>query len=151
MGKGFEIQPAVKKETVRVLITTAVGVVIMWVAVFVLHQIIPETVIFDATVFTGGIGGMAVAVLNFFWMGITVQRVAATEDEKQAGSIMKLSYTRRVLMQIVWIVIALVVDKIWWVTGILPLLFPSAGIKIKGIIDQRKFNRQEVDEKQDGC
>lgn len=151
MGKGLEIQPAVKKETVRIFITTLIGTIIMWLAVLVLHLIIPETVRFDVTVFLGGIGGMLVAVLNFFWMGITVQKVASTEDDKQARSIMKLSYSRRVLVQIAWIVIALVAEPIWWVTGILPLLFPSAGIKIKGIIDQIKFNRQEVDEKQDGC
>lgn len=150
MGKVMEVQPAVKKETKNVFITTAVGTVLMWVVIFVLHKIFPEDVPFDITVFIGGLGGVIIAVLNFFLMGLTVQKVAAEEDEKKARSLMKTSYTRRILLQILWIVIALAVPFVWWVSGIVPLLFPSAGIKIKGLIDQKKFNRQEVERKQDG-
>ena len=151
MGKAMEVQPAVKKETRNVAITTGIGVILMWIVFFVLHLIMPEDVPFDFKVIIGGLGGMAVAVLNFFLMGLTVQKVAAEEDEKQARAYMKTSYTRRILLQIIWIVIALAVPFVQWVAGILPLLFPSAGIKIKGIIDQRKLMRQEVERKQDGC
>lgn len=151
MGKLIEVQPAVKKETTKVFFVTLAGVVLMWIVFFVLHRIMPEDVPFDLTVILGGLGGLLVAVLNFFWMGITVQKVAASEDEKQARSFMKLSYTRRILMQIIWIVISLALPTIQWVAGIVPLLFPSAGIKIKGIFDQRKYNRQEVEQKQDEC
>jgi len=151
MGKVMEIQPAVKKETLRVLITTAVGTVIMWIAFFVLHMVMPEDVPFNYTVILGGLGGLIVAVLNFFLMGLTVQKVASEEDEKNARAAMKTSYSRRILLQLIWIIIALAAAPVQWVAGILPLLFPSAGIKIKGIIDQRKFNRQEVEQKQDEC
>ena len=150
MGRVWDsVQPAVKKETLNVFISTAIGTVLMWVVLFLLHIIMPEDVPFDYTVFVGGIGGLLVAVLNFFIMGLTVQKVSATEDEKDARSIMKLSYTRRLIFQIVWIVIALVAPVIYWVSGIIPLLFPSAGIKIKGIISN-KIKGQEVERKQDG-
>ena len=150
MGRVWDsVQPAVKKETLNVFISTAIGTVLMWVVLFLLHIIMPEVVPFDYTVFVGGIGGLLVAVLNFFIMGLTVQKVSATEDEKDARSIMKLSYTRRLIFQIVWIVIALVAPVIYWVSGIIPLLFPSAGIKIKGIISN-KIKGQEVERKQDG-
>lgn len=153
MGKLLDgLQPAVKKETLNVLIYTAIGDVLMIIAFFVLHRwFVPENVPFDYTIFTGAIGGLLVAVLNFLLMGITVQKVAAEEDEKKAGRIMKMSYSRRMLLQIAWIVIALVTPAVFWAAGIIPLLFPSAGIKIKGIISRKKYIGQEVEQKQDGC
>ena len=152
MGRLMDgVQPAVKKETKNIFLTTAIGVVIMWIAFFVFHIIFPEDVDFGYTVFTGGLGGMLVAVLNFFLMAITVQNVASMEKEEEARKIFKLSYTRRMLLQIAWVVIALTVPCFHWVAGILPLLFPSLGIKVKGVIDQRKYNRrQEVERKQNG-
>lgn len=153
MGKVWDnVAPAIKKETKNVFITTTSGTVLMWIVFFAGHQILGEDVPFDYTVFTGGLGGLLMAVLNFFLMGLTVQKVSATEDEKIAHNLMKMSYTRRMLFQIVWIVIALVVPVFNWVAGILPLIFPSAGIKIKGLIDQKKYNKEkEVEQKQDGC
>ena len=64
-----EIQPAVKKETKKVIIYTLTGIVLMWIVFAVLHGTMPEKVPFDYTVILGGLGGGAVAVLNFFLMG----------------------------------------------------------------------------------
>ena len=153
MGKLLDgLQPAVKKETKNVFLYTLIGCVIMIAAFFVMNKwFFPENVPFDYTIFTGALGGLLIAVLNFLLMGLTVQKVAAEEDEKKAGQIMKMSYSRRMLLQIAWIVIALTVPVIFWAAGIIPLLFPSAGIKIKGIIERKKYIRQEVEQKQDGC
>lgn len=145
-----KVQAAVKKETGHVALYTGIGTVIMWIVIFILNKAVTEKVPFDATVFVGGIGGTIVAVLNFFLMGLTVQKVASEEDDSRAKNHLKLSYMRRSLLQIAWIVISLVAGFIYWPAGILPLIFPSAGIKIKGIFDQIKYNRQEVERKQDG-
>ena len=53
------VQPAVKKETKRVAISTVVGVILMWVVIGVLHLVMPGKVPFDYTVILGGIGGGA--------------------------------------------------------------------------------------------
>lgn len=145
-----KLQPAVKKETINVFLYTGIGTVLMWIVFFVLHLILKEDVPFDYTVFLGGAGGLVVAVLNFFLMALTVQKVAAEEDEKKAGSIMKASYSRRMLLQILWLVVALWAPCFQWVAGFVPLLFPGAGIKIRGII-QKNNNSQEVEQEQDGC
>ena len=63
------IQPAVKKETVKVALYTLAGVILMWIAFLILHFILPQKVPFDLTVLLGGIVGGFVAVLNFFMMG----------------------------------------------------------------------------------
>ena len=100
-----DIQPAVKKETKRVAGITATGTLVMWIVFFVLHMGMPEKVPFDYTVILGGICGGLVAVLNFFLMGLTVQKVAAAEDEAAARMRMKASYSQRMLIQMLWVVI----------------------------------------------
>ena len=128
------VQPAVKKETKNVAVSTAVGVVIMWGVFAVLHMVMPDKVPLDYTVFLGGICGGLIAVMNFFLMGITVQKVAASTDEDAARSRMKASYSQRTMIQMLWIIVASAAPCFHFVAGIAPLLFPGMGIKIMGII-----------------
>lgn len=129
-----DVQPAVKKETTKIAASTLIGVILMWIGFAVFHFIFPEKIPFDYTVFLGGIGGGTVAVLNFFLMGLAVQKVAATEDEEMARMRMKASYSRRMLLQILWIIAVAVAPCFALVAGLLPLLFPSIGIKLRGIL-----------------
>lgn len=124
-----DLAPAVKKETVRVARMTAVCLVLMWVVFGILHAVMPEKVPFDYRVILGGLGGSLVAVLNFLLMGAAVQKAAAAEDEDGARARIRLSYSRRMMMQMLWVIIAIVVPVFHFAAGILPLLFPSFGIK----------------------
>lgn len=135
MSKIFSsIQPAVKKETKNVAMYTGIGVVLMWGVFFILHITLPEKVPFDYTVILGGLGGGLIAVLNFFLLGLTVQKVAAAEDEEIGRKFMKSSYSQRMMLQAVWMVAAIAAPCFQFVAGLVPLLFPGAGIKIMGII-----------------
>lgn len=129
-----QVQPAVKKETIRVAACTSAGVILMWILFFVLHRIMPEQVPFNYTVFLGGLGGGIVAVLNFFFMGLTVQKVAASASEDAARMSMKASYSRRMMLQMLWVVVAIAAPCFQFAAGIAPLLFPSLGIKLTGIL-----------------
>ena len=135
---GKKLAPAIRKETKSVGLYTCVGVAVMWVVFAVLHRVMPEKVPFDITVILGGLCGGAVAVLNFFLMALTVQKVASTEDEQQARVLMKASYSRRTLMQMLWVIAAIAAPCFHFAAGILPLLFPGAGIKLTGILGLRK-------------
>ncbi len=128
------IAPAVRKETKRVAIMTLIGVILMIVVFCILHQIWPDYIPFDYTVFLGGIVGGIVGVANFFLMGLTVQDVANTTDEELARSKMRASYMRRSTMQLFWAVIAIIAPCFQFMAGILPILFPSAGLKILAIL-----------------
>ena len=128
------LQPAVKKETKRITVVTFFGVVLMWVVFAILHLVTPESVPFDYTVILGGIGGGFFAVLNFFLMALTVQSVASLTDEDTAKKQMKVSYRQRLLLQIVWMIVAMTVPCFQVVAGIAPLLFPSFGIKAMAVI-----------------
>ena len=127
------LQPAVKKETRNVLIITIIGVALMLIVFTILHLIIPDKVPLDYKVFLGGICGGAVAFLNFFLMALTVQKVAAMEDRDQATKMMRLSYSRRLGIQCIWIVVAIFAPCFNAAAGIIPIFFPSLGIKIYGI------------------
>ena len=129
-----QVQPAVKKETRRVAVSTSVGVILMWILFCALHFAMPDRVPFDYTVFLGGIAGGIVAVLNFFLMGLTVQKVAASTSEDAARMSMRASYSRRMLLQMIWVIIAIAAPCFQFAAGIAPLLFPSLGIKLTGIL-----------------
>lgn len=134
MSKFFEnIQPAIKSETKKVALSTFICVAIMWIVFVILHMVMPDKIPFDYTVILGGLGGGFIAVLNFFLLGLTVQKVANTQDEDLAKKLMKSSYSRRFLMQMLWCVVVMIAPCFQLVAGIAPLLFPSIGIKFVGI------------------
>ena len=128
------LQPAVKKETQKVVVYTVVGVVLMWGVLFLLRPTMPDKIVFDYTTILAGIIGGGVAILNFFLMGISVQNIAATEDQDLAKKKMKTSYSQRMALQLIWVVIAIAAPCFYFVAGILPLLFPSLGIKLMAVI-----------------
>ena len=136
------LQPAVKKETQKVVIYTVVGVILMWIVLFLLRPAMPDKIVFDYTTILAGIIGGGVAVLNFFLMGISVQNIAATEDQDLAKKKMKTSYSQRMALQLIWVVIAIAAPCFYFVAGILPLLFPSLGIKLMAVIKKELYMRR---------
>ena len=135
----FKLQDAVKKETRNIAIGTGIGVAVMILVFFVLHMVIPDDwVPFDYTVVLGGIVGFIVAVGNFFWMAITVQKVASIEDEQKARQTMGVSFRYRTLLQLLWVILAIVVPVFNLVAGIVPLFIPSLTIKLRGIMTAGK-------------
>ena len=127
------VQPAVKKETKRVVMITGAGLILMWILFAILHFTIPDKVPFDYTVILGGIGGGVIAVLNFFLMGLAVQKAASATDEGTARMKLKASYSQRFMMMILWVIVAIVAPCFQFVAGIAPLLFPGTGLKFVGI------------------
>lgn len=125
-----QIQPAVRKETARVTGITLAGCVVMFAAFWVLHKISPASVPFDWKVILSGLAGSAVAVANFFLMGLTVQKIVSGEDEEQARKDMRASYRFRTVTQLLWVVLAVVLPFLNGAAGLIPLFFPSAGIKM---------------------
>ena len=127
------VQPAVKKETKRVVMITGAGLILMWILFAILHFTMPDNVPFDYTVILGGIGGGVIAVLNFFLMGLAVQKAASATDEGTARMKLKASYSQRFMMMILWVIVAIVAPCFQFVAGIAPLLFPGTGLKFVGI------------------
>ncbi|MBO4415352.1 MAG: hypothetical protein J5824_05150 [Lachnospiraceae bacterium] len=128
------VQPAVKKETRNVAIITATGVILMLLVFFILHIFFPDSVPFNYTVVLAGICAGIVAVLNFFLMGLAVQKIAATADQDEAKKMLQKSYYRRFGLQVLWIIAAIAAPCFNIVAGLIPLLFPGFGIRMRGVL-----------------
>ena len=125
------VQPAVKKETGKVAAITGIGLILMWIVFGVLHAFMPQKVPFDYTVFLGGAVGGCVAVLNFFFMGLAVQKAAAATDEDTARMRIKASYSQRMLIQMLWVILAIVAPVfILWQESFL-FYFPEQELKLQ--------------------
>ena len=58
----------------RIASGTAIGVVLMWVVFFFLHQANPEKIPFDYTVFLAGIGGFILQLEIFSLWDLSFRR-----------------------------------------------------------------------------
>ena len=90
----------------------------------------------DYTVLLGNALSGGAAILNFFLLGISVQK-AVTKDEASAKTAMKTSQLYRFMLMLIVVVLgaALPVFHIWAV--IPPLLFPRIAIAFRPLFDKR--------------
>ena len=86
----------------------------------------------DHTVLLGGLYGAAIAVGNFFLMGLTVQHCLTLEPD-EAKKRMKLSQQGRMLMLLVFCVIGGALPFLDTIAVLIPQLFPRVGVTIRGL------------------
>ena len=91
----------------------------------------------DITVLLGNILSAAAAVLNFFFIGITVCK-ALEKDEADAKSTMKLSQTYRFLFLVIVVILGAVLPCFNIFTVAIPLLFPRIAIAFRPMFDKKK-------------
>lgn len=89
------------------------------------------------TVLLGNLLGALSAVLNFLFMGITIQN-AVEKEEKEAKTAMKVSSTYRNLFILIITVIGIVLKCFNTVSVIVPLFFPRIAIAIKPLTDKKR-------------
>ena len=156
----IHVQPAVKKETLRIATGTIILSVLM-IAVFLILGF------FDLTVLWGALLGTAVTILNFFLLGLSVQRatekmkdvhlpsyeeaeaeledgeeeppVPDSPEMKQAKQGMQLAYTGRMMLVVLTGILALAISCFNPVAALVPFLFPRIIIFIYGI-----FHKEEA-------
>lgn len=121
--------PTVKKETFYILVWTILLSVLMNSVFLIIKR-------WDVSVLYGNIVGAAVAVLNFFLLGRTVQN-ALEKEEKDAKNTMKLSQMLRYLMMIIVIALAVAVKVFNIIAVVVPLIFPRIAIAMRPF-----FNKQ---------
>ena len=90
----------------------------------------------DLNVFFGNLLSASASVLNFFLMGLTVQK-AVLKDEKGAKATMKLSQTYRTLFLAVVLIIGLSVPCFNKIAVIIPLFFPRLAITARSFFDKK--------------
>ena len=100
----MKLQPESKKELLRIAGGTAFCTAIMWVLFAALHLV--GWVKFDDTVVLGSLVGAAVAIGNFAGICFVVQKIIDEPDEKRRKATLQLSYNSRMLLQALWVVVA---------------------------------------------
>lgn len=92
----------------------------------------------DLTVLWGNLLGAAATVLNFFLMGLTIQK-ALDKSEEDARKQMKASQSLRLLLLLLVAILGATVDCFHLVAVIVPMLFPRIGVSIRAL--QNKENK----------
>ena len=122
----MKLQPESKKELRRIAGGTAICTAAMWALFAALHVV--GWVKFDYTVILGSLIGAAVAVGNFAGICLVVQKIIDEQDEKKRKAKLQLSHNSRMLLQAVWVVVAIAAPCFQPFASVLPLFFPRITI-----------------------
>ncbi len=80
-------------------------------------------------VLAGSLFGYAVSVINFLWLGLSVQK-AMEKEQKQAQLYMQSTYTARMVLFAASFAIALIVPVFNWIAAVIPFIFTRISIMI---------------------
>lgn len=122
------IDKTIIKETRYLAFWVLVLSLLMQAVFLILHR-------WNYTVLTGNLLGGTAALLNFFLMGLSVQK-ALTKDEKGAKSAMKVSQAYRTLLVLVLVILGVVLPYFNTWTVIIPIFFPRIGIAFRPLFDK---------------
>lgn len=112
-----------------------------YIATFVIaFSVLMQTVFliigkWDYKVLFGNLWGDAVAISNFFVMGLYIQK-AVCQEEKEAKKTIKTSYSLRMMSVLVFTAIGVVIPIFSWITVTFPLVFPSVAIFLRPLVDK---------------
>lgn len=123
------IEPAVKKETAYIAGWSLLLSVVMELVFWAVGAM-------DVTVPLGNLLGVAASLLNFFLMGLTIQRAVGLE-EKAASARMKLSQMLRMLMVLVLAVLGLALPCFHTIAVLVPFFFPRIAISFRPLFDRK--------------
>lgn len=121
------LQPASRKEVLRITVGTAVCDVILIAALFLLSQFGIGTFQLGKILLSTLIGSV-IAVANFAAMCLTVQSAVGMEDQKKMKAKFQLSYNVRMIVQAGWSVAAFLIPGLHFVAAAAPILFPKVTI-----------------------
>ena len=135
-----KIDKAIWKETRFIAIWTLIFSMLMQ-AVFLLID-------WDYTVLLGNLISAVAGILNFFILGVTVQKGIECKDEKQQQNIMKISKALRMIFMLVVLIIGVVFVNVW--ATIIPVVFPRIAILIRPLFDKKQGKQEPEGETGDG-
>ena len=122
----MKIDGTVKKETAYVAVAEAILIAIM-LAVYLIISKFTLNVLFAALI------SGAVAVLNFFVMGLTVQKAVTVDDDSDRRKLIRASQLVRLLVMGVVVIVCAVFPKFDIFALFIPLFFPRLFAQARGI------------------
>ena len=120
------VDATVMKSTRYITVVVLIGSLLMQAVFLIIGQ-------WDYTVVLGNLLGAVTAVANFFFMALTVQRSLEMVPD-DASKRVRTSHSLRMLMQLVICVIGGAVPCFNIFAVLIPLVFPSIGAKLSGVL-----------------
>lgn len=127
-----KVDKTVAKETIYIAVVTLILSMFMQSVFLIIH-------LWDYTVLLGNVLGYTAAVLNFFLMGLTVQK-AVMMSEEDAKTRVKLSQMLRLFMLALFAIAAGVFKCFNLIAFVIPLLFPRIAITFRPLLDKKNKN-----------
>lgn len=123
----MKVDKTVKQETLYVLAGTIILSVLMEAVFLILNR-------YSYTVLFGNLLGGGIAVLNFFLMGLTLQKSLADNDLELSKKRMKASQSFRFLMLVIAAILGGVLPYIFNIIAVvIPFFFPRIIVTIRGL------------------
>ncbi|MDE6107877.1 MAG: ATP synthase subunit I [Oscillospiraceae bacterium] len=139
----MQVQEATKKETLHIAVGVLGFSAIMNLVFLCLKK-------WELSVLWGTLMGGGWAILNFFLLGLTVQKMVADPDEKRGKRLLQRSYTLRMLCTIVVTAVALRLPGVNGVAEVVPLFFPRLTILAMQLLGMYKPEEKGTDENGEG-
>ncbi len=126
----LKIDPTVKKET-KYIAWCVFALSILMQAVFLLINK------WNDTVLLGNILSGLASVLNFLFLGLTVQK-AVTKEKDDAKKVMQISRIYRMLFMVLVLIIGITLSCFHNWSVIIPVFFPRIAIFLRPLFDKQK-------------
>ena len=131
-----KIDPTIIKETLYVLVCVVILSAVMQAVFLIIHK-------WDYTVLLGNLLTGVAVTLNFFLMGLGVQK-SLGKEEKEAKKVIRLSQIYRYLLLIVVLVIGVVFSCFNNWTVFIPVIFPRIAIAIRPLFNKKLDKAQQT-------
>lgn len=132
----MKIQKAIKDETLHIALGVLALSVVMEAVFFLISK-------WDMSVLWGNLLGGVYAVLNFFILGLTVQKVANDADPKRGKNLMQFSYSSRMFGTMIVVFLGFALPFLNWVAVLIPQFFPRITIAAMGFSGKAEKDAQK--------
>lgn len=142
----MKIQEATRRETAHIALGVLAFSAVMNFVFLLLGR-------WDITVLWGNLLGGGFAVLNFFLLGLSIQKLAAAADEKRGRAALQLSYSTRMLATVLVAALAVALPCFCWPAAVIPLFFPRLTIfamQLMGMYKPEKAKTPEAENPKGG-
>ena len=131
--KNLKIDKSVKTETLYIAASVVIMSMLMQ-AIFLISGF------WSLSVLWGNLLSASAAILNFFIMGLTVQK-AVNKDEKDAATTMKASQSLRFFFILVVAILGVVLDCFNTIAALVPLFFPRIAVALRPLFSKKNANK----------
>lgn len=129
------INPAIKNMTSYIALATLIMSALMEAVFLIIGR-------WDLPVLFGNLLGAGVGILNFFLMGLGLQK-ALDKDEKDAKATVAFSHTMRFFLLALVLILAAVLDWFNLLAVVISLIMPTAAVYMSAMVSKKKGIQEE--------